>query len=88
MTTALFTILASAYGMVSVYFCWRYYLRRRLPSLVCAFMPLGWVAAFGMQVEHIGHQWVPLMFIAGLGVAVVSIYIIVNHELAREKPFR
>ena len=88
MTTPLFTILAAAYGCVTLYFCWRYYLRRRPPSLVCAFMPLGWVAAFGMQIEHIGHEWLPVLFVAGLGVAIGSIYIIVNHEIARDKPFR
>jgi len=84
----LFTVLAAAYGCVTVYFCWRYFLRRRAPSLVCAFMPLGWVAAFGLQVERFGHEWVPVMFVTSLIVAVVSIYIIVSHEIARDKPFR
>ncbi len=88
MNATLFSILASAYGCVTLYFCWRYYLRRRLPSLVCAFMPLGWISAFGLQVERIGQEWVPVMFVAGLGGALGIIYIIVNHEIARDKPFR
>lgn len=81
-------ILAATYGCISLYFCWRYYLRRRLPSLVCAFMPLGWVAAFGLQVERVGTEWVPAMFTVSLIVAGVSLYIIIGHELSREKPFR
>ena len=88
MNETLLLILAAAFGAVTLYFCWRYYLRRRLPSLVCAFMPMGWVAAFGLQVERLQKEWLPALFLAGLGVAGVSIYIIVNHEMSREKPFR
>ena len=88
MSTDLFAILATTYGGISLYFCWRYYLRRRLPSLVCAFMPLGWVAAFGLQVERVGVEWVPAMFAVSLVFAAASLYIILLHELAREKPFR
>jgi len=51
-------------------------------------MPLGWVAAFGLQVEKLKKDWLPALFLAGLGVAGVSIYIIVNHEMSRERPFR
>lgn len=88
MTTPLLLIIAAAYGSITLYFCWRYYLRRRLPSLVCAFMPLGWVAAFGLQVERLPREWLPFLFILGLLIAGVSIYIISNHEISREKPFR
>jgi len=87
-TTTLFIVLAGAYGLITIYFCWRYFLRRRLPSLVCAFMPLGWVAAFGMQVERISTNWIPALFIAALLVAAGSLYIIITHELQRERPFR
>ena len=88
MNETLLSVLAVAFGLITLYFCWRYYLRRRLPSLVCAFMPLGWVAAFGLQVERVQKEWLPLLFMAGLAAAGVSIYIIVNHELGRDKPFR
>lgn len=88
MSTNLFAILAATYGAISVYFCWRYYLRRRLPSLVCAFMPLGWVAAFGLQVQQVGVGWVPAMFGASLVVAAVSLHIIIAHEMSRGTPFR
>jgi FtsH-binding integral membrane protein len=84
----LLSVLAVAFGFISLYFCWRYYLRRRLPSLVCAFMPLGWVAAFGLQIERLPAGWLPTLFMAGLVVAGTSIYIIVGHELNRESPFR
>jgi len=84
----LLATLAATYGCISLYFCWRYYLRRRLPSLVCAFMPLGWVAAFGLQVERVGVEWVPALFIVSMIVVAVSIFIIVSHEMNRDKPFR
>lgn len=88
MTSIAFGILATAFGLITIYFCWRYFLRRRLPSLVCAFMPLGWVAAFGLQIQQLSPQWVPVLFIAGLAVASTSIGIIVRHELQRQYPFR
>lgn len=88
MTTTLLSVLASAFGCITLYFCWRYYLRRRDPSLVCALMPLGWVAAFALQVERLPQDMTPLLFGAGMCVAAWGIYIIVRHELTREKPFR
>jgi drug/metabolite transporter (DMT)-like permease len=86
--TYLLLVLAAAFGAITIYFCWRYYLRRRPPSLVCALMPLGWVAAFGLQVERLQKEWLPVLFLLGLAVAGGSIFIIVNHEMSREKPFR
>jgi len=85
--TNLLVILASTFGSVTLYFTWRYYLRRRDPSLVCALMPLGWVAAFALQVERLPADMTPWLFTVGMCVAVWSIYIIVRHELTREKPF-
>jgi FtsH-binding integral membrane protein len=81
-------ILTAAYGSITIYFCWRYYLRRRLPSLVCAFMPLGWVVAFGLQIEEIDHSWLPALFVISMLVVAISLYIIVSHEMSRERPFR
>jgi uncharacterized membrane protein YfcA len=86
--TTLLIILASTFGAISIYFTWRYYLRRRDPSLVCALMPLGWVAAFALQIERLPHDVTPLLFGLGMCVAAWSIYIIVRHELSREYPFR
>jgi len=51
-------------------------------------MPLGWVAAFGLQVERVGVEWVPALFIVSMIVVAVSIFIIVSHEMNRDKPFR
>jgi hypothetical protein len=85
---AFFAILACAYGVITLYFCWRYYLRRRLPSLVCAFMPLGWVVAFLLQRHHLPEDLLALLFLASFTVALVSISIIINHEMQREYPFR
>jgi FtsH-binding integral membrane protein len=84
----LLIVLAVAFGLITLYFCWRYYLRRRLPSLVCAFMPLGWVAAFGLQIERLPPGWLPTLFMAGLLVAGTSLWIILSHEINRERPFR
>jgi FtsH-binding integral membrane protein len=84
----LLIVLALAFGLITIYFCWRYYLRRRLPSLVCAVMPIGWIAAFGLQIERLQKEWLPLLFLAGLSVAGVSLYIIINHEMGRDQPFR
>ena len=88
MTDPLLIALAISYGSITLYFCWRYYLRRRLPSLVCAFMPLGWVVAFALQAGHLSKGWLPLLFALSLLVAIVSIYIIVDHEVKRDRPFR
>jgi len=85
---ALLPILAGTYGLITCYFCWRYYLRRRQPSLVCALMPLGWVAAFALQENRVPLDMLPLLFGVGMLVAGWSIYIVVRHEIARDKPFR
>jgi len=87
-TETLLLILAVSFGLITLYFCWRYYLRRRQPSLVCALMPAGWVAAFALQDNHVSQEMLPLLFGLGMLVAGWSIYIIVQHELARDKPFR
>jgi FtsH-binding integral membrane protein len=88
MTTTLFGTIILAYGLITLYFCWRFYLRRRLPSLVCALMPVGWIVAFGLQLNHIGPEWLPVLFILSLCIAGLSITIIVHHELQRDYPFR
>jgi len=51
-------------------------------------MPAGWVAAFALQDNHVSQEMLPLLFGLGMLVAGWSIYIIVQHELARDKPFR
>jgi hypothetical protein len=88
MSPSFLIALSALYGGIAVYFCWRYYLRRRLPSLVCAFMPVGWVVAYALQQERLDERWLPFLFVASLLVGVLSLAIIVNHELQREKPFR
>lgn len=88
MNATLLLILASAFASITLYFLWRYYLRRRDPSLVCALMPLGWVAAFALQTERLPEAWTPALFALGMGVSGWSIFIVVRHELSREKPFR
>lgn len=85
---ALLFFLAGLYGSITVYFCWRYYLRRRLPSLVCALMPLGWVVAYALEIHRIPERFLPLLFIASFVVGLISLSIIINHETQREKPFR
>lgn len=87
-TTILLSILAVTFGSITLYFCWRYYLRRRQPSLVCALMPLGWVVAFALQENRVPADMLPVLFGLGMLVAGWSIYIITKHELARERPFR
>lgn len=82
-----FGLLAGAYCVITIYFCWRFYLRRRLPSLVCAWMPLGWIFAFAMAFQRIPDGVVPLVFGAGLLFGLGSIGIILRHELSRPRPF-
>lgn len=77
-----------AYLSITVYFCHRYYLRRRLPSLVCAAMPLGWVVSFGLENRLPDTTWMPALSVFSTVIACGSIGIILNHELQREHPFR
>jgi len=51
-------------------------------------MPLGWVAAFALQENRVPLDMLPLLFGVGMLVAGWSIYIVVRHEIARDKPFR
>lgn len=88
MNNTLLIILATSFALITLYFTWRYYLRRREPSLVCAMMPLGWVAAFALQTERLPENWTPALFALGMGVAGWGIFIIVRHELSRDNPFR
>lgn len=51
-------------------------------------MPLGWIAAFAIQIERLSPDMTLGLFGLGAFVATWGIYIIVSHELSREKPFR
>lgn len=88
MNSRLLVVLACLYGLITVYFLWRYFLRRRDPSIVCALMPLGWIAAFAIQIKRLSPDMTLGLFGLGAFVATWGIYIIVSHELSREKPFR
>lgn len=90
MTSLILLAIAVLFGSMSLYFAWRFILSdgKRLPSLVCALLPIGWVLVAARELK-LFPRWstTPLLALA-LCVGIVGVLIIVNFESQQPKPFR
>lgn len=74
------------FGFLTMYFLWRYALHRRAPSLLCAAMPVGWVAYAVRALRGDGSDDVVVLVALALGLWGVTI--VVLHETEQPFPFR
>lgn len=76
------TAIAVAWSSLSIYFAWRWFLHRRTPSLLCAVMPLGWVA------YTLSAPADPFAVFAALALGLWGVIVVVVHEANQPAPFR
>ena len=82
--------IAALHLAITAYACWRFLLYRRLPSLVFAALPLGWILACARKLRLFGRSdWTTSVLLAVAGLAGgVSVLIILHHESQQKHPFR
>lgn len=84
----LLPLIALSHVALAVYFGWRFWLHRRLPSLLCAVLPIGWVLfvanVAGWMSDSIAGELMPLGLALGVfGVATITVF-----EANQPNPFR
>lgn len=89
----LFVATALFHSAISLYFTWRFFLHRRIPSLICAFLPVGWVVAVARELHWIHHhiaEYGPMttvMLALAPLAGLVGCLLIFNFEQQQTHPF-
>lgn len=73
---------------LTVYFGWRFWLHRRLPSLLCAILPIGWALFIAQSAGWLADYVTRGLFSISLVVGVFGVMTIVVFETKQENPFR
>ncbi len=83
-----FTLIALLFGAVSLYHLWRFVLRGFAPSVVSAFMPVGWVLVVARELKWMPRDFTTPLLALAFVVGLVAVLIILNHEAQQPRPFR
>jgi hypothetical protein len=83
-----FTTTFLCYSALTVYFLRRWRLRHKLPSLMVALLPLGWVVAAARELKWV-PRWGAAPILAGaFAFGLVAVSVILWWELHQPRPFR
>lgn len=88
MIALLFFSIAFLFVLQTLYFLWRWLLHRRLPSLICAAYPVGWVLVVARELKLLPRPATTLLISISLCVGIVAVLIILHHESQQVHPFR
>lgn len=88
MRSFLFSLLALEYGFLTLFFFYRFVRYRRLPSLVCAVLPVGWVLLMLREMKVLPRDATSVFISLGLVVGALSCLVILYYESQQERPFQ
>lgn len=84
---ATFTASASLWASLSLYWTWRYVLRKKRQSIVIALAMLSPVVHVARELKWLPRWPTSLFLMAALTIGIFGVVVVLHHELRRSRPF-
>lgn len=82
-----FAFIALLWGSLSLYFAWRWFLRRRPQSIVIALAMLSPVVHVARELHWLPRLPTSIFLASAVSIGVLGVVVVLHHEVPRPRPF-